>query len=192
MRNYVVVDLETTGLSRYKHGITEVAAVRFDGTKSLESFHSLVNPQRHIPIWIERLTWISNEMVEDAPIIKDVFSGFLEFLWDDVLVAHNASFDMWFLGYYYLQSFDKAMDCDVLCTRKLANRILPELPSKSLGSLCAHFSLTNKQAHRAMADVEVTVNILQYFLDLLAEKWVLNVDDVLDFQSQSVSSCGFK
>lgn len=47
-KNYIVLDLETTGLHPYRHGITEIAAVKFDGEKIVDQFHTLVNPERHI------------------------------------------------------------------------------------------------------------------------------------------------
>ncbi len=80
MTHYVICDLETTGLSRFRHGITEIAAVRWDGDKEVDRFHSLVNPGRHIPAMIERLTGINNEMVADAPVMKDVLGDFFDFL----------------------------------------------------------------------------------------------------------------
>jgi DNA polymerase III epsilon subunit family exonuclease len=90
-------------LSPYKHSITEIAAVRFDGDKILDSFQSLVNPERHIPSFITKLTGIDNEMVDSAPLIQNILPEFVDFLGDDVFVAHNISFDLGFLNYVRYQ-----------------------------------------------------------------------------------------
>ena len=81
---YVIIDLETTGLSPYKHHITEIAAVRFDGNTIVDTFQTLVNPERHIPSFITKLTGITNEMVESAPRIQEVLPDFVSFLGEDV------------------------------------------------------------------------------------------------------------
>lgn len=186
-KNYIVLDIETTGLSRYKHGITEIAAVRFDGERVIDSFETLVHPERHIPKWIERMTWISNEMVADAPLFVDVYPQLLEFLSSDVMVAHNASFDTWFLTHHSQKNELHIFDNDVLCTRKLANRLVPELPRKNLASLCEHFCITQDTAHRAAADVQVTVELFQKFMWLMQEYWVQDPDAMLEFQSKNIS-----
>ena len=73
---YIVLDIETTWLSKYKHQITEIAAIKFDGENVLDKFHTLVNPQRNIPSMITKLTGITNEMVKDAPTISEVVPDF--------------------------------------------------------------------------------------------------------------------
>ncbi|OQB41472.1 MAG: DNA polymerase III PolC-type [candidate division CPR1 bacterium ADurb.Bin160] len=60
----------------------------------MDKFHTLVNPQRNIPSMITKLTGITNEMVKDAPIISEVVPDFLDFIQDNIVVAHNASFDL--------------------------------------------------------------------------------------------------
>jgi DNA polymerase III epsilon subunit-like protein len=80
MTHYVICDLETTGLSKFRHGITEIAAVRWDGDREVDRFHTLVNPGRHIPDMVQRLTGIDNLMVADAPKMKDVLPNFFDFL----------------------------------------------------------------------------------------------------------------
>ena len=118
-KNFVIVDLETTGLSPSKHAITEIAAVRFDGENILEEFQTLVNPERHIPPFITKLTWISNDMVADAPTIREVLPDFMAFVGDDIFVAHNARFDHGFLHYAHFEHFEKWFAPDVICTKNL-------------------------------------------------------------------------
>jgi DNA polymerase III epsilon subunit family exonuclease len=184
MTHYVVCDLETTGLSKNRHGITEIAAVRWDGEKEVERFHTLVNPERHIPTMIERLTGISNAMVADAPVMRYALGDFFDFLGDDPLVAHNSTFDVWFLAHHGHVEVGHVFHNDAICTRKLANRLLPELPSKRLEMLCQHFGIQNMRAHRAMADVEVTVHIFEQFVQMLQQRDCCSLEDIVRFQSR--------
>ncbi|MFW5977078.1 MAG: PolC-type DNA polymerase III, partial [Candidatus Nanoarchaeia archaeon] len=89
---FVVLDIETTGLSPYTHAITEIAAQKISRGEVVEQFQSLINPQTKIPRFITQLTGITDEMVQDAPLIKDVLLELKEFLADHPVVAHNASF----------------------------------------------------------------------------------------------------
>jgi len=188
-KQYIVVDLETTWLSKEKHAITEIWAVRFDGKKILDSFQTLVNPERHIPSKITALTGITNEMVADAPLMKYALSDFHDFLGDDILVAHNATFDFGFLTFHSWNELEHNLTNDVLCTRKLANRLLPDLKSKSLHSLCQYYSVVNTQAHRALADVYATVEIFANFLRLLEDRNIDKQWDILGFQDKSIKYC---
>lgn len=73
-------------------------------------------------------------------------------------------------------------DNDAVCTRRLANRLLPELPSKRLDALCQHFGIENMRAHRAMYDVQVTVHIFQQFMGMLQQRDCASLEDILHFQ----------
>lgn len=179
--SYVVVDIETTGLSKTRHKITEIAALRVQKGMVKDEFHTLVNPEARIPSFITRLTGIDNELVKDAPTIKEVMPQFTDFMGNDILVAHNASFDHGFL----MQNAMKAgLDFDnyKLCTRKLANRLLPELPTKKLGALCEHFSITNIQAHRAKADALATVGVFNQFCNMLEEQNISTPEQIMLFE----------
>lgn len=185
--SYVIVDLETTGLSPYKHTITEIAAVRVKEDVIVEKFQTLVKPQRHIPSHITTLTGITDEMVKDAPILEQALQEFLTFLGDDILVAHNAQFDVGFLQYHAKKLLNHTLENQSVCTRKLASRLLPELRSKRLSSLCEHFEIKNEQAHRAMSDVKATFNVMQNFLGLM-EKNKLHFEHTLELQHQRIPS----
>src|SRR3989338_1916169 len=148
---YTVVDIETTGLSRSYHQITEIAALRMRNGRVVDSFESLVNPGVHIPSFITRLTGINNEMVRDAPRIERVLPGFVDFLGKDVFVAHNATFDYGFLE-HNARRCGRELGNARLCTRKLAHRLFPDLERKRLVDLCSHLDVANLRAHRATGD----------------------------------------
>jgi len=183
-KHYVIVDIETTGLSKNKHHIIEIAAVLFDGEKIIKTFQTLINPQTHIPSFITNLTGINNIMTQDAPTIKEALPDFLDFLGNHILVAHNATFDYGFLNHHWLKHLERPINNPTLCTRKLANRLVPELPSKRLEYLCQHFNITNERAHRAMEDVMVTVKILENFIHILKERRIEEKFQIIEFQNK--------
>ena len=184
--NIAIVDIETTGLSRYKHKITEIAGVKVREGKIVEEFSTLVNPQCPIPKFITRLTGITNELVSDAPKIKDAMQSFLDFLGEDTLVAHNAAFDHGFLTHKAMEHLGHEMSPSRICTRKLATRLLPDLPGKKLSDLCEHFNITNSQAHRALADVHATHHAFQHMCDMLEKNEITGIESVLQFECMPV------
>ncbi|PFD41117.1 DNA polymerase III subunit epsilon [Bacillus cereus] len=95
--DYVVIDFETTGFNPYNDKIIQVAAVKYRNHELIDQFVSYVNPERPIPSRITSLTGITNYRVSDAPTIEEVLPLFLVFLDTNIIVAHNASFDMRFL-----------------------------------------------------------------------------------------------
>lgn len=161
---YVVLDLETTWLIPYREWITEIAAIKCKNWKILDEFQTLINPERHIPNWIVRLTWITNEMVADAPTINEVMPNFSKFLKNDIIVWHNVSFDFRFLNYYHYQCLWTYLENETLCTLKIARRLLPKLPNKKLWTICEYFWITNERAHRAMWDTRATLKVLERYL----------------------------
>ena len=86
---YTVVDIETTGLSKEYHHITEIAAVKIRQGRIVDSYETLINPQVRIPSFITHLTGIDNQMVKHAPMISQVLPSFVDFLGEDVFVAHK-------------------------------------------------------------------------------------------------------
>jgi len=183
---YTVVDIETTGLSAYYHKITEIAGYNYKNGKVMKEFHSLVNPEVPIPRFITRLTGIDNDMVKDAPTITDVIPKFKKFLGKRVFVAHNATFDYNFLHFAMSEYMDHNMTNDKLCTCRLARRLLPELPSKKLSAVCEHYSIINEDVHRAKGDAMATVKILENFLGMMREKEIIEIEDMVKFQSSKI------
>ncbi|MFC1752442.1 PolC-type DNA polymerase III [Thermoproteota archaeon] len=180
--DYTVLDIETTGLSRHRDRITEIAAIKFRKGRKIDEFESLVNPEKHIPSFITRLTGIDDDMVKDAPKIDIVLPELMDFLGDSVIVAHSASFDHGFLNVNAERHLNISLENERLCTRKLANRLLPDLPSKRLDILCEYFELNNKAAHRAMGDTRVTADIFSRFLTMLRKDDIALKEDIIGFE----------
>lgn len=181
---FVVVDVETTGMSPVEDRMTEIAMMRVRGGKVTEEFSTLINPLITIPAFITDLTGIDNLTVENAPTAREVAPYISEFLGDDVFTAHNAAFDWMFVSTTTLRERGQELTNDRLCTVKLTRRILPFLPSKSLGPVARFMDIPIRQRHRASGDAFATAELLIRFLTYLKRKYALRtVGEVLRFQS---------
>src|SRR6201995_4193934 len=160
---YAIVDIETTGGHASANGITEIAICIHNGRKVIERYETLVNPQREIPIYIQALTGINNDMVRDAPLFEEVAADIYHLLNGKIFVAHNVNFDHSFVK-YHLTAAGYDLQCNKLCTVRLGRKILPGLPSSSLGKLCHHLGIENNSRHRAMGDADATAELFSLLL----------------------------
>jgi len=158
----VVVDVETTGQRISETGITEIGAVKLRGSRVVDRFDRLVNPGRPIPAYVAQLTGISEAMVADAPVIDEVLRDFEVFARGGVLVAHNAAFDAALLDHHARRIWGRPLGLPSVCTLKLARRRMPDLERASLDALREHFGIGagNGSRHRALADAEITAEVL--------------------------------
>ena len=184
--SYTIIDIETTGLSKHRHKITEIGAAKVRDGKIVEQYQTLVNPGCHIPSFITKLTGINDDMVKDAPTIASVLPEFMAFLGEDVFVAHNATFDFGFLDHNLQQHHNQPISNKRLCTRKLANRMFPDMQRKRLQDLCSVFNVTNIQAHRALADVQATAEVFSNMLRLLNDQGINDIDSILNFECSKI------
>lgn len=169
----IVLDFETTGSSPARGDrITEVAAVRLEQGEIRESWSSLVNCGVRIPAFIQQLTGISQAMVDRAPSVQQVLPELLAFMGSAPILAHNASFDRQFLWAETDLLGLARPESEFWCSLKLSRRLLPGLSSYSLGNLAQQLGIGFKgQAHRALADAEVTAALFQHLLRLLRDHY---------------------
>lgn len=184
---FCVFDLETTGGAPPEHRVTEIAAYRIEGLRIVAEYASLVNPQRSIPSFITKLTGIDAKLVKDKPLCRDVLPGLMDFMQDSVLVAHHSQFDRKFLENELALAGMGPLDHPDLCTSKLARRLLPWLPSKSLGSLAQFFGIPVNGRHRAAGDAHATGELLLILLSYLQYKGLTRLEQVLQFQHHESS-----
>jgi DNA polymerase-3 subunit epsilon len=164
---YVVVDCETTGGSPGRgHRITEIAAIRVDRRGRIrDEFRTLVNPLRAIPRSVSRLTNITETMVNEAPLFLDVAPRIQQILAGGVFVAHNAPFDLRFVEMEMKRGDYGPPKGRVLCTSRLARKVMPEMRSRSLDALVYFFDIPCAPRHRAYPDARATVDVLVKLLD---------------------------
>ncbi|MDA1001583.1 MAG: exonuclease domain-containing protein, partial [bacterium] len=179
---FAVVDIETTGGRPPQHRITEIAAVKVRAGEIGEEFHSLVSPMREIPWNVVRLTGITDEMVAQQPGVRDVLPAFLDFVDGCVFVGHGATFDHLFIHYFAREVLEREFDPAVLCTFKLAQRLLPSLGRYNLGELSTFLGIGEDDRHRALGDARVTAEVLLRFLMMLQVSGLQGIEKVFSFQ----------
>ncbi|MGH3064630.1 MAG: exonuclease domain-containing protein [Gaiellaceae bacterium] len=167
---FVVFDLETTGLSAARDRICEIGAVRVRALELVDSFQSLVNPGVALPEPIARLTGLRGEELRRAPSVSTVLRRFLVFAGNDLLVAHNARFDQRFIERQLLLAHGRRLSEPPLCTAALARRLLEgRLRRVGLASLSHFFGVSSRPCHRALPDAEATAEVLVHLIGLAQE-----------------------
>ena len=183
---YTIIDLETTGGKFNEESIIEVAAYRFDGNSIKDQFISLVNPQRDIHPYVEKLTGITSKMVKTAPKFHEIAKRVVEITSDSILVAHNAQFD-----YRILQLEFKRLGYEFsmksLCTVILSQELLPEQESYKLGRLSRSLGIPLKDRHRASGDALATVELFKILLEKDIEQNIIK-KSIVEFPGESMNS----
>ena len=156
------VDIETSGSTPGRDGITEVAVITWDDGV-VERWSSLVNPQRSIPEFIQGLTGISDEMVADAPLFEELVPELKRRLAGRVFVAHNARFDYAFIKQGFLAAGED-LRAPTLCTVKLSRKLFPKEARHNLDALTARHGLLAQGRHRAMADADLLLQFWQILM----------------------------
>ncbi len=174
---YVVLDIETTGLSFLTEKITELGAVKIKNGEIIGQFESFVNPERPIPDKIVEITHITDEMVKDAGTIEEVLPKFLEFLGDSVLVAHNASFDIGFIR-YNANKIGHELNNTYIDTLGLAKQLFPSYKKYKLGIIAENLGIKVEVAHRALDDVFTLVKVFNVMLEKLKEGNIKTVTEI--------------
>lgn len=181
---YIVFDIETTGLSQKKNKIIEIGAVKVKDGEEIDRFSEFINPEGPIPYSIEQLTSITDEMVMHAPTVDVILPKFLEFCGDDIVVAHNAAFDT---GFIKKNAKDLGMKFDntIMDTMTLSHVLLPELGKFTLDRVCKALNVKNEHHHRAVDDANATAKIFVKLYEMLVERGVKTVEDVNELGSAS-------
>jgi DNA polymerase III epsilon subunit family exonuclease len=163
----IVIDVETTGFSpALGDRICEIAWVVLEGRKVVDSFESLVNPERSIPWYATRVHGIRDYDVRSAPSFSDLLSGLLKLIKKGLFVAHNARFDHAFIenevrlcrGEHY------GLPVDSVCTLRLA-RAAFGYGNASLAKACAQLGIRNPNPHRALSDARTEASLLVKLLN---------------------------
>jgi DNA polymerase-3 subunit epsilon len=176
---FIVFDLETTGLSVTSSRICEVGAVRVHALELVDSFQSLVNPRAPLPEPVARLTGLHENELRRAAPVSSVLNRFLSFTGDALLVAHNARFDQRFLERQLLLLHGRRLSEPPLCTAALARRLLERrLRRVSLASLAYFFGVPTTPCHRALPDAEATAQVLVHLIGLAQERGARRLSDL--------------
>lgn len=170
--NYAILDVETTGGQYNEEGIIEIAVYRFDGKKITDTFISLVNPEKEISFFVQKLTGITPKMVKTAPKFYELAKRLLEITEDATIVAHNVNFDYRVIRTEFSHlGFD--YERPTLDTITLSKTLIPGMPSYSLGKLCSSLGIPLSDRHRAHGDARATVKLFQLLLDKDSQKNII-------------------
>lgn len=172
---FVVVDIETTGLSNIKDRITELGAVKIKNGEIIDKFNSLINPGVSIPENITKLTGIDDSMVKDSPCLSEILPDFISFIGDCPVIAHNAPFDMGFIERAVKEQKLKLKN-PVIDTLTLSRILLPELEKHKLSLVAEHLEIEIGVCHRAVDDAILAANIWFKFTGLLKAKGIHSID----------------
>jgi DNA polymerase-3 subunit epsilon len=185
--DFVVCDVETTGLHPERNRLTEIALLRVRGNVVIDRYSSLINPRQFIPAEVQRLTGITNEMVYTAPDAIQVMPEVYRFIDDAVFIGHNVRFDRSFVDATLHRCGIEPLRVPNLCTARLARRLLPQKSRTSLGVLAAHYNIRIKNRHRATGDAEATALLFLKFLQILEEEFDIHeTGELLSFQNRQI------
>lgn len=178
--HFVVIDIETTGLSPDKGGrIIEIAAVRVLQGKIADTFHTLVNPQLRIPAKITGMTGITDQDVKDKPTIFHILPQLYQFIRDAVIVCHNVSFD-W--DRFLIAGFKQVgihPNNPTFCTMKFFKKVLPGRGrgGYTLDKMCDILGVTLQNHHQALDDTTSTAKCLISFIQTFSPDSLNSTDE---------------
>lgn len=175
---FCVIDLETTGGNPETEKIIEIGMVKIEHRKISEERSFLVNPQKDIPDFVQKLTGIRKADVEHSPKIEEVIDEIVQFIGDSILVAHNTSFDIPFLNGVLKKLQRPTLDNKVICTNIMTKYLIPDIMSSNLNYMSQIFGISHSQAHRAIEDARATGKLLLKYLDIFEEKKIRKVNQL--------------
>lgn len=157
-RDYVILDLETTGLDPAFDEIIEIGAIRVRNGEEVERFNSLVKPSYPVDPYIEELTGLTNAILKTAPNLSEVLPAAYEFIGSDIIVGHNVNFDINFLYDNLSDLLGLTCKNDFVDTLRLSRKLLPELSHHRLSDIAEALGVERVQEHRSLGDCETTYN----------------------------------
>ena len=173
--SYVLLDTETTGLDPEYDRIIEFAGIKVKDNEIIDKFQTLIKPPYEISSFITDFTGITNEMLKTAPALEEIFPEIEKFIKDEIIIAHNANFDINFLYESSLRLNGNGISNDFVDTMRLSRRIFPEEKHNRLCDLIERFSIGTNVEHRALSDVIQTNECYKYLKNYIAEN---NIDIV--------------
>lgn len=185
--NYVIFDLETTGISPNYDEVIEISALKVKGGEVVDEFNTLVNPGRKIPFGATKVNGITNAMVAEAPAFSHVLAEFLDFAEGLVLVGHNiARFDMKFIWRDAEQYFGEIPQNNYVDTLQVARKHLPKIEHHRLVDLAEHYGISSEGAHRALNDCYMNQKVYECMVAEMREAHQKRVEEARKKASEDV------
>ena len=163
---YIIVDIETTGFDPISNKITEISAVKYRCNRKVDEYVTFVAINERIPDRITKLTGITNEMLEGAPGLSEAIKGFIEFIGEDIIIGHNITFDLAFLGAACEDRLGIELKNNYVDVLRIANEKLPFLDSHKQVVVAKYFGIRTEGSHRALTDCEICNSCYQKLKEL--------------------------
>lgn len=176
--SFCVIDLETTGGNHDLDKIIEIGMVRVVGLEITDTLNYLVDPQMNIPDFIQKLTSIKQKDVKGQPVIENLIEEILDFIGDDIIVAHNTSFDVPFMNGVLRRLDRPELTNKVICTNVMTKHMIPEIMNSNLNYMSQLFDIKHSNAHRAFDDALATAKLLLKYLDVFINKGITKVNQL--------------
>lgn len=176
--SFCVIDLETTGGNPETEKIIEIGMVKVENRQVTEERSFLINPEKDIPDFVQKLTGIKKADVEHSPKIDEVIDEILQFIGGSILVAHNTSFDIPFLNGVLKKMKRPTLDNKVICTNIMTKYMIPDIMSSNLAYMSEIFGIPHSQAHRAIEDARATGRLLLKYMEIFEAKNIRKVNQL--------------
>ena len=184
IREYIVLDLEMTGLSAKTDQIIEIGAIKIRDGQLVDTYHCVVDARCSVPERITQLTGITDEMVRNGVERDAAISGLLDFMEGFVLVGQNLNFDYGFMKQWAV-NHKRPLEAKACDTLKIARELLPAEQSKKLTSLCEFFGIDRQREHRALDDAIETQKVFEALVALAQSKEGVDVEKLFTPQPLS-------
>ena len=175
--SFVVFDIETTGLLKYRDAITEIGAVRVENGEITEVYNQLINPERILPEKIVEITGITDAMLADKPKIEEVLPDFLDFCGDSLLVGQNTDFDVGFIR-HNAHKLGLQFDPIYLDTLPMARALFDDMGKFSLDKIARKLDIPAFNHHRASDDARATAQIFIKMYKMIMEEEGLDISRI--------------
>jgi DNA polymerase-3 subunit epsilon len=176
--DFVVLDVETTGLKPFRQRIIEVGAIRYSHGQRVDIFSTLVNPERRVPAYIAQLTGIDESMLVGAPVFTHVAPELIRFVGDSLIVGYNVGFDIRFINAELKRCGQMQLINESLDLLPLASQLVPGIRRPGLDGLCRALGIDQRERHRAMADAEATSMVFCRVLEEARQRGLGSLDDL--------------
>lgn len=168
-KDYVALDIETTGYDPRWDDIIEIGAIRVRDGQPVDRYEQLVNPGRKLPAIITEITGITDDMLTGQPRLDEILPGFLDWVGDEPILGHNVNFDINFLYDNAIELCGRPVSNDFIDTLRLARYLYPQERHNRIQDLIVRFGIADTQSHRALADTEQTIACYDYMIGHLKD-----------------------
>lgn len=164
IKDYCVIDIETTGLSKYRDKIIEIGCIKVKNHMIVDEMNVLINPHCKIPPFITHLNGITNKMVKDGIEIDEALLQLYDFVGNDVFVGHNIAFDIGFITQKSKECLGLVFNNQTIDTMRIARQKVI-CDNYKLATLCNYYHIVNESAHRALSDVLATYELYKKLIN---------------------------